>query len=40
MDEGRFSISERELYRRLGSGGAPLVADVRPLLQPIWVMVK
>jgi rhodanese-related sulfurtransferase len=29
MDEGRFSISADDLYRRLGTAAAPLVVDVR-----------
>ena len=29
MDEGRFSISASDLYRRLGTAGAPLLIDVR-----------
>lgn len=29
MDEGRFSISAPELYRRLGTAAAPLLVDVR-----------
>src|SRR5438067_11526867 len=29
MDEGRFSISARDLYRQIGTAAAPLVIDVR-----------
>jgi thiosulfate sulfurtransferase len=29
MDEGRFSISASDLYRRLGTAGAPRLIDVR-----------
>ena len=29
MDEGRFSISASDLYRRLGTAAAPLLIDVR-----------
>jgi rhodanese-related sulfurtransferase len=29
MDEGRFSISADDLYRRLGTAAAPLILDVR-----------
>src|SRR5437764_9147484 len=29
MDEGRFSISARDLYRQIGTAAAPLVTDVR-----------
>ena len=29
MEEGRFSISASDLYRRLGTAGVPLLIDVR-----------